>query len=131
MLIYKMHGLHFNLSSYIHYKVIIYIQCIQVKCISRLFANNLNDFNTHYLGKLYSTLPVRLWTCSSILVPHFCFIFWGFIVAPKKLKLDFNINAAKWILWVKTIPWTNIQTTEWTTNIESFDAFVRGSPIFT
>ena len=33
--------LHMYINIYIH------IQCVQVKCISRLFAQNLNDFNIH------------------------------------------------------------------------------------
>ena len=32
-------------------KVIIDIQCVQVKYILRLFAKNLNDFNTRLFGQ--------------------------------------------------------------------------------
>ena len=52
MPIYKMYVLHFNLSTYVHQKVVIInTQCVQVKCISRLFAENLNDFNIHLFGQ--------------------------------------------------------------------------------
>ena len=27
------------------------VQCVQVKCVSRLFAENLNDFNIHLPGQ--------------------------------------------------------------------------------
>ena len=74
MTIYRMYMLHFNLSTYLHLKVIIIIQCVQVKCISRQFAKNLNDFNIHLFGKPHSTLPVRLCTGNLILVPNFRFI---------------------------------------------------------
>ena len=57
--VYKMYVLHVNLSTLVHYKVIINIQCVQVKCISSLFATNLNDFNTHLFGQTvwYSASP--------------------------------------------------------------------------
>ena len=76
-----------------------------------------------YLDKLYSTLRVRLWKSSSILLmaknqPSFKYSltfvsFWDSIVTPKKIKLDFDITPAKWILWFKIIPATTLQTTEW------------------
>ena len=57
--VYKMYVLHFNLSTLVRYKVIINIQCVQVKCISSLFATNLNDFNIHLFGQTvwYSASP--------------------------------------------------------------------------
>ena len=45
---------------------------------------------------------------------------WDFIAAPKKVKLDFNISTAKWILWLKTIPGKTLQTTEWMTSSGEF-----------
>ena len=51
MPIYKMYMLHFNLSTNVHQKVAINIQCIYVKCILRLFVENLNDFNIHLFGQ--------------------------------------------------------------------------------
>ena len=81
-----------------------------------------------YLSKLCSTLPVRLWACGSI---FFLLHFWDFIVAFKKLKLDFNISTVKWILWFQTIPGRTLQTIEWTTNRILIDVFVRGFPSFT
>ena len=51
MSIYKMYALHFNLSTYVHSKVIISIQYVQGKCASRLFAKNLNGYNVHLFGQ--------------------------------------------------------------------------------
>ena len=42
------------------------------------------------------------------------------MVAPEKVKLDFIISTAKWILWFKTIPGKSLQTTEQTTKIWEF-----------
>ena len=41
------------------YKIIIEIQCNQVKYMSRLFAKNLNNFNKHSFGQTvyYSVSP--------------------------------------------------------------------------
>ena len=44
-------------------------------------------------------------TSQYIVVPHVCYISYRhFIIAPKKLKLDFNICTIKWIFWLKTVP---------------------------
>ena len=37
-----------NLPMYI--KIYVHMQCVQVKCISSLFAKNLNEFNIHIFG---------------------------------------------------------------------------------
>ena len=68
------------------------MQCAQVKCMSRLFAKNLNDFYIYLFGQTVycsasMSLNVLLYPGASLLL--------HFIVAPKKLKLDFNISAAK------------------------------------
>ena len=105
-------------ALYLHMynKKIINIQCVQEKCISSLFAKNLNDFNIHLFGRTVyysasSSLNVKFDPSASLLL-HF----WDFIVAPKKLKLGFNNSTAKWILWFKTIPGKKLQTNKWTTN---------------
>ena len=46
--------------------------------------------------------------CSTLLSLHF----WHFIIAPEKLKLDFNINTAKWIL-EKQLQTTESRTNSW------------------
>ena len=100
------------------------MQCVQIKRISRLFAKNLNDINIHLFGQnvYYSVsillLPITLYTSPSSNVPFGLFStllslhFWHFIVAPEKLKLDFNISTAKWIL-EKQLQTTESRTNSW------------------
>ena len=76
-----------------------------------------------YLGKLYSTLPVRFNV--SLLFRFSCFI-----VTPKKLKLDFNISTAKQMLWFKNVLGKSLQTTEWTTNSYKFWCLCKRFPKF-
>ena len=93
-----------------------------------------------YLDKLYSALRVRLWKSSSILLmaknqPSFKYSltfvsFWDSIVTRKKIKLDFDITPAKWILWFKIIPAKTLQTTEWMTNSLEFWCLSQGFPKF-
>ena len=58
-------------------------------------------------------------SCSASLSLHF----WHFIIATKKIKLDFNISTAKWIIWFKTLLEKTLQTTESTTNSWEFFCF--------
>ena len=66
-------------------KIIIDIQCVQIKYISRLFAKNLNDFNIHLFGQTvyYSVSPSSNAPFDPLgseepphihIVPQFCYI---------------------------------------------------------
>ena len=79
--VYKTYVLRFNLSTYVHQKIIIDIQCVQIKWISRLFAKNLNDFNIHLSGQTvyysvspFLNVPFGEEPPQFHVVPHFCYI---------------------------------------------------------
>ena len=55
---------------------------------------------------------------------------WHFIIAPKILKLDFNICTTKLILWLKTVAGKTLQTNESTTNSWEFWCLCKRFPNF-
>ena len=113
------------------------MHCVQVKYISRLLARYLNDFNIHLFGRTCQSVfehAVRsfAWKRTSSVSSSVPFLlhFWDSVVASKKLKLDFNINTAKWIFWFKTVPGKTLHIPESMTNSWEFWYFCNSFPIF-
>ena len=102
-------------------KIIIDIQCVRIKYIWTFFAKNLNDFNIQLFGQnvYYYVSPssnVPFDPLGSEKPPNFTRYFSYFIIAPKKLKLDFILVQQNESFDLKRFQGKQRQTTESTTN---------------